>query len=86
LIFDGLGWIGAVCVLVPYALVSVGRWSGTSARFRALNVAGGVCLMLNTWYHRAYPSAAVNVVWILIGGYAALRAGRRPARAPADPV
>jgi hypothetical protein len=26
--------------------------------------------MLNTWYHAAYPSAAVNVLWIVIGVYA----------------
>jgi hypothetical protein len=37
------------------------------------NIVGGVFLMLNTWYHEAYPSAAVNVLWIAIGVYAMSR-------------
>jgi hypothetical protein len=73
LIFDGLGWIGAVSVLVPYALVSTGRLSGTATSFRVLNIAGGVLLMLNAWYHTAYPSFAVNALWIAIGLYAMMR-------------
>ena len=77
LIFDGLGWIGALCVLIPYALVSVGRLLGTAPLFRNLNIIGAVFLMLNTWYHRAYPSTIVNVVWILIGIYAAARGAPR---------
>lgn len=74
-IFDGLGWVGAACVLVPYALVSTGRLSGTAPSFRVFNIVGGVLLMLNTWYHRAYPSMIVNVIWIAIGFYAMTRRG-----------
>jgi lipid-A-disaccharide synthase-like uncharacterized protein len=70
---DGLGWLGAAAVVVPYALVSIGRLSGTSLAFAALNVFGGVLLLLNTWYHEAYPSSAVNVVWTAIGLYAIAR-------------
>jgi len=69
LVFDGLGWIGAACVLVPYALVSTGRLAGTATAFRLFNVVGGVLLMLNAWYHTAYPSLAVNAIWITIGLY-----------------
>ena len=73
LVFDGLGWIGAVSVLVPYALVSTGRLSGTAPLFRTLNIAGGILLALNAWYHRAYPSLAVNTLWIAIGLFAMRR-------------
>lgn len=70
---DGLGWVGAAAVVAPYALVSIGRLSGTSLAFAALNVLGGVLLLLNTWYHEAYPSAVVNVVWTAIGIFAIAR-------------
>jgi len=73
IIFDGLGWIGAACVLVPYALVSTGRLAGTTMSFRISNIAGGVLLMLNTWYHHAFPSMIVNVIWIAIGAYSMMR-------------
>jgi hypothetical protein len=73
LLYDGLGWIGAACVLVPYALVSTGRLAGTASSFRTLNIIGGVLLMLNAWYHVAYPSLAVNAIWIAIGLYTLTR-------------
>ena len=72
-IVDDFGWLGAAAVVAPYALVSIGRLSGTSLAFAALNVFGGVLLFLNTWYHEAYPSAAVNVIWTAIGVYAIAR-------------
>jgi hypothetical protein len=67
---DALGWLGAACVVVPYAMVSVGRLAGTTITYRTLNITGGVLLLLNTWYHGSYPSAIVNVVWIAIAVYA----------------
>jgi hypothetical protein len=73
LFFDILGWLGAACVVIPYALVVTGRLAGTTTTYRAANIVGGVLLMLNTWYHEAYPSAAVNVLWIAIGVYAISR-------------
>ena len=69
-IFDILGWLGAACVVIPYGLVATGRIAGTTTIYRAANIVGGVFLMLNTWYHAAYPSAAVNILWIVIGVYA----------------
>jgi len=72
-IFDAFGWVGAACVVIPYALVVTGRLAGTTTAFRVANIVGGILLLLNTWYHAAYPSAAVNVVWIVIGVYALVR-------------
>jgi hypothetical protein len=73
-VFDGLGWIGAVVVLVPYALVSTGRLAGTTSTFRTLNIVGGLLLLVDAWYHLNYPSVAVNALWIVIGLYAMRRA------------
>lgn len=78
LVFDGLGWLGAALVIAPYALVSVGRMAGTALAYRALNVAGGALLLVNTAYHRAFPSMVVNVIWTGIALYA-LTATRRAA-------
>ena len=76
MVVDGLGWLGALCVVLPYGLVSTGRLTGTSRTFVALNIAGGVFLFVNTWYHQAYPSAVVNVIWTAIGLYAIARHAR----------
>jgi hypothetical protein len=78
-IIDLMGWIGAVLLLLAYALVSSGRLAGDSVRFQLLNLSGGLLLAANSAYHGALPSVAVNAVWIVIGLAALLRARRQRA-------
>jgi hypothetical protein len=66
ILIDILGWVGAVALLVAYALISRGRFSGHSVPYQVLNVVGSVGLIVNTIYYGAYPSTFVNVVWIAI--------------------
>jgi hypothetical protein len=40
--------------------------------YQLLNLAGSLALVVNAVIHRALPSAAVNIVWLVIG-VAALR-------------
>lgn len=74
LLIDILGWLGAAALLVAYALVSKGRFTGASVPYQALNVVGSIGLIINTVYYGAYPSTFVNVVWIVIAAYTLLRA------------
>lgn len=82
-----LGWLGAASLLLAYGLTSTGRLPPEGARFQSLNLAGAVALTVNSGYHSAWPSAALNIVWIVIGLAALVRARRRagvPASGP-DP-
>lgn len=65
-LLETLGWIGAVTLIVAYALVSYGRVRGSSVMYQALNIAGSVLLAANTAWHHAWPSVIVNVVWAMI--------------------
>lgn len=76
-LIDLMGWLGAALLLLAYGLVSNRRLAGDSARFQLLNLSGGVMLAINSGYHGALPSVAVNAVWIVIGLAALLRARRR---------
>ncbi len=67
------GWAGAVLVLIAYALVSSGRIDARSPIFQWLNITGASGFILNSGWNGAYPSAAVNVLWIGIGLYALTR-------------
>jgi hypothetical protein len=69
IIIDATGWIGAVLVLYGYLMVSTNRLEGSSLHYQGANIAGAFCLMINTYFHHAYPSAIVNVIWIVIGFY-----------------
>ena len=63
LLIDALGWIGAIMLLYAYMQVSSGRWTGQTRVFQLLNVGGSILFIINSGFHRAYPSVFVNIVW-----------------------
>jgi|APTNR8051073442_1049403.scaffolds.fasta_scaffold66792_2 fluoride ion exporter CrcB/FEX len=79
LMIDATGWIGAILVLYAYMMVSTKRLEGNSLHYQAVNIAGAFCLMVNTYFHQAYPSAIVNVIWIGIGFYSLQSAKKQKA-------
>ena len=67
------GWVGAVLILLAYLLLSAGRLTGQSLVYQGMNVVGAAGFVINGWWHRALPSASLNVLWLLIGAVAAWR-------------
>lgn len=60
------GWTGAGCMLLAYALLSTRRLP-TGPVFQILNIAGALGLTIHGATHRAWPSASLNLAWLLIG-------------------
>jgi hypothetical protein len=71
------GWAGATLILGAYLFLSAGRLTGQSPVYQWMNVFGAAGFVINGWWHRAIPSAALNVLWMLIGGFALWRISRR---------
>ena len=75
-----IGWIGAVLILGAYALLSSGRLRAQTITYHLMNIFGAAGFVVNSGFNGAFPSAAMNLVWIGIGVYAlrqrALAAGR----------
>jgi hypothetical protein len=67
LVIEIVGWAGAALFLLSYVLVSTGRLQGQSRTYQWLNVVGAVGFVINSGWNGAYPSAAVNVIWAMIG-------------------
>jgi glucose dehydrogenase len=61
------GWLGALGTVTAYALLTFGKLTSTSATFQSLNIAGAALLCVSATVSQAWPSAAVNAVWIVIG-------------------
>ena len=80
-----LGWAGAASLLLAYGLASTGRLPAEGARFQVMNLAGALALTVNSSYYGAWPSAALNVVWIGIGIGALVRGARRSRLAVVEP-
>jgi hypothetical protein len=67
LLIEIAGWAGAGLILAAYLLVSTGHLTGQSQAFQWMNLVGAAGFVINSGYHGAIPSAALNVIWMLIG-------------------
>lgn len=67
------GWAGALLILLGYLLITTGKLTGKSLLYQAINLVGAAGFAINGWWHRALPSVALNVVWLLIGAVASWR-------------
>jgi hypothetical protein len=74
---EAAGWTGAALILLAYLLLSMGRLTGQSRLYQWMNVVGAAGFTVNGWWHGALPSAALNVIWMLIGGVALWRIAKR---------
>jgi len=71
-LIDAGGWIGASLLTTAYAVVTF-RPSADRKAYHMLITAGSLLLILSTAWHRAWPSAVANLIWIGIGGISFLR-------------
>jgi hypothetical protein len=75
-----LGWAAAASLLLGYRLVTIGRVRGDGTGYLLLNLFGSVGLGASTAVAHAWPSAAVNVVWLGLGIGPLVKAVRAPRR------
>ena len=71
------GWTGALLILLGYLLISAGKLTGQSPAYQWMNIVGAAGFVINGWWHGAIPSAALNVLWLLIGAIASWRIIRK---------
>ena len=83
LFMEVVGWIGALLILAAYGLLSAGKLDARSPAYQWLNVVGAIGFILNSGWNGAWPSAALNVVWVGIGLVALVRIFGRRERAAA---
>jgi hypothetical protein len=73
MIFEIIGWIGTLAILVAYLLNSTKKLSVDDKRYQILNIVGAIGIIINSGIHRAIPSVGLNTVWLLIGIYGLLK-------------
>jgi uncharacterized membrane protein len=70
---DIIGWLGSVCIILAYWMISSGKADNKSFRYQLLNICGSIFLIANTIYYGAMPPAALNAMWLIIGLYSIIR-------------
>lgn len=73
MLFDTIGWLGSILVVLAYTLNIFGKLPAQSSTYHWLNIAGSLGLATNTIYHHALPSSVVNIIWIGIALVARLK-------------
>jgi hypothetical protein len=66
ILIECLGWIASVLIVGSYALNITGKLEAKSKTYVIANLIGGLFFVVNTYYHQAYPSMLVNIVWVII--------------------
>jgi hypothetical protein len=61
-----LGWVASVLIVGSYALNITGKLAAESKIYIFANVFGGLFFVINTYFHQAYPSMVVNMIWVII--------------------
>ena len=77
-----IGWLAAALILGAYALLTAGKVTARSPLYQWMNVVGAAGFILNSGINGAYPSAALNVIWMAIGAAALWSIARARTRAP----
>ena len=71
-----IGWAGTILLVAAYGLLTAKRIAADGWKYQTMNLIGGVFLLLNCAYYAAWPSAALNLVWFVIGAVGLVQARR----------
>lgn len=83
LFIEAIGWLSALLILSAYVLLSTERIQSQSRTYQTMNVIGSAGFIVNSGWNGAIPSAALNVVWCVIGVYALWKIAKRASAASA---
>ena len=72
MIFDILGWIGMVLVLIAYGLLSANKISNGKT-YQILNILASVFMAIGLLPKNAWFSFALQVAWAIIGVVAIIK-------------
>jgi hypothetical protein len=70
------GWVAALLILGSYGLLSFGKIQARSPIYQWMNLIGALGFIINCAWNGAWPSVALNVVWVGIAVYALRRNSR----------
>lgn len=73
LFIEIVGWIGSLLIVGSYFLNIQGKLDSKDKKYIWANLVGGFCFIINTYAHKAYPSVAVNIIWVIIALAAIIR-------------
>jgi uncharacterized membrane protein YoaK (UPF0700 family) len=75
-VFAIIGWVGAVLIVVGYALVATRRVSSHSISFHVITLLGSAGLTIYALAIAAWPNVALNGFMLIVAGVGVVMAWR----------
>lgn len=66
MIFELIGWIGAIFFILSYFLLSKGKLKQYEIKYHLMNLLGAICLVINAIHFKDNANILVNAVWFSI--------------------
>lgn len=63
--FDVIGWIGMICVLLAYALLSTNKIKN-GGLYQGLNLVAGIFMAIGLLPKNAWFSFTLQIIWALV--------------------
>lgn len=76
IVIETIGWLGMGLILIAYYLISSKRVEAKSRLYQVFNLIGAIGIVINAFYHRAFPPLGLNTIWAIIALWA-LMSGQR---------
>ncbi|WP_108063857.1 CBU_0592 family membrane protein [Poseidonibacter lekithochrous] len=68
-IYQGIGFVGMVFVVVAYLLLQINKYTIRSLQYQLLNLVGAILLLISLFVHFNLGSFIIEVFWIIITIY-----------------
>lgn len=65
-IYNVIGWVGALLIIIAYLLVSFGYVAATNLWYQVINLVGAVGIVLSSYRKKDMQPVVLNIFWILI--------------------
>jgi hypothetical protein len=62
ILFEIIGWIGVLCIILSYALASLGTITSNNICYYAIVITGASCAGIFTYYKKIYQSVIINLI------------------------
>lgn len=61
-----LGWIGAIMILLAYALSNFNLLTPDNLAYQSLNILGALAIVYHSLTKKDYQPAVLNIIWALV--------------------
>lgn len=73
IIYETIGWYGAIAIVGAFALVSFEILAPKSLLYQILNGTGALGIVYISFKKKAYQPGVLNIIWAIIAGIAIIR-------------